>query len=393
MEKNTFTSGFIRPLSSSEVGQSVFTDYTILSDSGHNIVYKAMRDGKWWVLKAAKQSEGETARNLRLLQREYDIMHSIDCLYVVRAIQMVNDVQVGQAILMEYVDGCTLHEFVARYPSRADRQQVLNEILEALTYLHQKGIVHGDLKPDNVLITTNGSHVRLIDFGFSDADAYSAKNIGTTAAFAPPEVVNGQGNELSQQASKDIYALGILIRILFPHRYGCVARRCVRERASRRYPSMATISRAIRRMVWWRRIVPLVVMLMAIAAGGYGWQQSRAVPVEPRGIVMDTVVVIDTVQVVQTDERKERILRQVQNDYVRLYKVYADSIRYVSDSSFEEAFVLQSRYAAQMYEAEQAHIAQSPEYEIEIGALYLSIYSRDYSRLSELYSSYKFTKQ
>ena len=76
MDTNSLTSGPVRPLSSQELGIEP-TDYELLSDSGHNLVYRAQMGGKWMVLKAAKPNEGEQTRNRLLLEREFDSMRRL----------------------------------------------------------------------------------------------------------------------------------------------------------------------------------------------------------------------------------------------------------------------------------------------------------------------------
>ena len=168
MDTNSFTSGPIRPLSSQELGVDHLTDYELLSDSGHNLIYRAQMGGKWVVLKAAKPTEGERTRNQLLLEREFEIMHRLDSIYVVQTISMVDDPQLGRAILMEYIHGRPLDKFIAEKPSCTERRRVADELMEALVFLHERQIVHGDLKPSNILINDSGNHVRLIDFGFAD---------------------------------------------------------------------------------------------------------------------------------------------------------------------------------------------------------------------------------
>jgi serine/threonine-protein kinase len=243
MASNEFTSGPLRDFSSLEAGTFGFSDIELLSDSGHNNVYRAKMSGKWVVLKTAKQEEGAFTRNQLLLEREFEIMNRLDCIYVVQAIAMVDVPQLGRAILMEYVNGRPLDQYVSENPSNSERQRVADELMETLIFLHERQVVHGDLKPSNILITETGNHVRLIDFGFSDNDSYIAKNIGTSPSVSVPEQL--PNDVLIPE--RDIYALGKMLALLFPHSAQPVVRRCLAPQ-SRRYNSVHQVRLALRRL-------------------------------------------------------------------------------------------------------------------------------------------------
>ena len=83
--------------------------------------------------------------------------------------------------MMEYVDGCTLTEYLAECSDKAARERVFEQLLAATEYLHKAGVLHNDLKPDNILITHKNHDVRLIDFGFADDDShYMERMLGGT---------------------------------------------------------------------------------------------------------------------------------------------------------------------------------------------------------------------
>lgn len=261
MDTNSFTSGPIRPLSSQELGANHLTDYELLSDSGHNLIYRAQMGGKWVVLKAAKPTEGEWTRNQLLLEREFEIMHRLDSIYVVQTISMVDDPQLGRAILMEYIHGRPLDKFIAEKPSCTERRRVADELMEALIFLHDRQIVHGDLKPSNILITASGNHVRLIDFGFADNEAYIAKNIGTSPSIS-------MGEQLPTDAlllERDIYALGKMLALLFPHSAKPIIRRCLASDRSR-YISVRQVRAALHRYWRMRWLLPLILAFIGICA-------------------------------------------------------------------------------------------------------------------------------
>lgn len=117
--------------------------------------------------------------------------------------------------VMPFLEGMSLGEFVKRQPnnrlSEADTIKIARQLEIPLKELHQHGILHRDIKPDNVIITNKGSLV-LIDFG--SAREYLTNELGEkfsvllTPGYAPPE----QYDSLAEKAPyTDIYALGALL--------------------------------------------------------------------------------------------------------------------------------------------------------------------------------------
>lgn len=115
-------------------------------------------------------------------------------------------------IEMQYVDGTPLNRLIADKPlSAVQAKDLLRQVLEGLAACHERGVVHCDVKPANLLITAEGK-VLLTDFGISrafqatSADLSMSTQAWGTPAFWPPEAWEG---ELPAPAW-DIYALGIL---------------------------------------------------------------------------------------------------------------------------------------------------------------------------------------
>jgi serine/threonine-protein kinase len=114
---------------------------------------------------------------------------------------------------MEYVPGRTLRDVLKdreRLPAR-EALEVMIPVLAALGAAHQAGLVHRDVKPENVLLADDG-RVKVVDFGLARAIEGSTHQtrtgimIGTIAYMSPEQVTNGRAS-----ASSDVYAAGIML--------------------------------------------------------------------------------------------------------------------------------------------------------------------------------------
>jgi serine/threonine-protein kinase len=113
-------------------------------------------------------------------------------------------------LVMEYVPGITLRDALREYgPLPALRAlEMLAQILAGLAAAHSSGILHRDLKPDNVLLADDG-RVKLGDFGLAreiSAHTSTGDLVGTIAYLSPELVTRGQAD-----ARSDVYAAGILL--------------------------------------------------------------------------------------------------------------------------------------------------------------------------------------
>ena len=381
MDTNSFTSGPIRPLSSQELGVNHLTDYELLSDSGHNLVYRAQMGGKWVVLKAAKPDEGEQTRNRLLLEREFEIMHRLDSIYVVQTISMVDDPQLGRSILMEYVHGRSLDKFVAGNPTSTERRRVADELMEALIFLHDRQIVHGDLKPSNILITDSGNHVRLIDFGFADNEAYIAKNIGTSPSISTEEQLPTD----VLLPERDIYALGKMLALLFPHSLKPVIRRCLASDRSR-YISVRQVRAALHRYWRMRWLLPWILAITTIIAFVIVFQPNPTETAQISEIQTDTEVVVPAKPAV--DSIWLNLKYEIDKQYTSLYITYADSLSHMPEKTMNAAIYKLSGYANELLKEHKYLTDAYPQYEDSLQELYLAHLVRDHNRLQSICEDY-----
>ena len=182
-----------------------FSDFFPIPCKGYNTLCKAKRYGRWWMLKGLKETYRQDENYKNLLQKEFDILISLQHPNIVAAISMEEIAEMGTCIVMEWIDGFTLKDW---HGTKDDTEAIFLQLLDAVHYIHAKQIVHRDLKPSNIMVTHNGYHVKLIDFGLADTDSYAIlKQPAGTSGYISPE------QETSRQADirNDIYSLGCVL--------------------------------------------------------------------------------------------------------------------------------------------------------------------------------------
>ncbi len=235
----------------------------VVACRGFNQLLKVKRQGRWFLLKGLKPEYQAQAVYLELLKKEYELMVQLDHPNIVKAYSKEVNEELGPCIVMEYIDGVTLDKFLEGQPSQQACRKVVDQLVDALLYIHTKQIIHRDLKPSNILITRNGNNVKIIDFGLSDADDYAIlkQSAGTVKYMAPEQKEWLQGTGRTIDCRSDVYSFGLLLRKLFPRRYRHIAKQCTREEPSRRYPDMEAVRKALERQDQTRRSLPIVTTL------------------------------------------------------------------------------------------------------------------------------------
>jgi serine/threonine protein phosphatase PrpC len=188
----------------------------IITRSGMSSVYKA-RDLKTGQLVALKvpllKLEADPAFFSRF-EREEEIGRSLDHPAILKIIPVDPKERSRPYLVMEYLQGQTLDEVMqnTRPMPEKDALQIVSRLCDALDYMHKHGVIHRDLKPQNVMLCNDGS-IRIMDFGI--AKAASSKRItfggfsptlGTPDYMAPEQVKGQRGDERT-----DIYSLGAIL--------------------------------------------------------------------------------------------------------------------------------------------------------------------------------------
>jgi serine/threonine protein kinase len=231
------------------------------SRDGWSEIHVVDRGGRLRALKALKPGFRGDARYETLLRKEYEIGYSLTHTSICEVYGFVSEPGLGNCIEMEWIDGRSLADILAeRRPDKATARKWVLQLCDALAYLHAKQIIHRDIKPANLMVTHNGKNLKLIDFGCSDADAFTVlKGPAGTASFAAPELRNG--TEVDNRA--DIWSLGKVIALLLPGEKKTAAR-CSRTDREERFADVAQIREALLRPRRWPILLACTVLVAAV---------------------------------------------------------------------------------------------------------------------------------
>lgn len=219
------TAAFVPP-SPEEIGQS-FPELEILSllgRGGMGAVYKARqkRLGRIVALKILPPRLQADASFADQFVREAQALAKLHHPHIVTLFEF-GETGGLYYFLMELVDGLSLRELIIhRRLSPSEALAIVPQICDALQYAHDRGIVHRDIKPDNILLNQQGE-VKIADFGvarliaaaadnvprevrISETDTEAGRIIGTPHYMAPEQAANP--GEVDHRA--DIYALGVV---------------------------------------------------------------------------------------------------------------------------------------------------------------------------------------
>lgn len=120
-------------------------------------------------------------------------------------------------LVMEYLQGETLHDRIQDHPQRRlpvwEAVHILAQVLRALAAFHKVGVIHRDIKPDNIMLCRNesGEAVKLLDFGIAKTNGMSLTATGQmvgTPHYMSPEQIRAK-KDLGPEV--DIYAVGVLL--------------------------------------------------------------------------------------------------------------------------------------------------------------------------------------
>ncbi|MBR6693755.1 MAG: Stk1 family PASTA domain-containing Ser/Thr kinase [Clostridia bacterium] len=185
----------------------------VIGVGGMAVVYKAYDnvEDKIVAIKILKEEFSTNEEFLRRFKNESKAIAMLSHPNIVK----VNDVSFGdliQYIVMEYIDGITLKQYIEREGSLPwkDAVHFILQVLRGLQHAHDRGIVHRDIKPQNIMVLNDGT-IKVTDFGIarfarSEQKTITDKAIGSVH-YISPEQARG---EFTDEKS-DVYSVGVIL--------------------------------------------------------------------------------------------------------------------------------------------------------------------------------------
>ena len=186
----------------------------LLGGGGMAVVYKATDEvtGETVAVKALRSEYVSDAAFLRRLRREAEAVRRLSHPGVV-AVRDVAENDGHPFLVLEYVEGTTLKQYIretAPLPP-AEAVSIACRVLSVLQHAHEHGVIHRDIKPQNILITRD-ARVMVTDFGIARASGTTTTvvdhgaMVGTAQYFAPE-----QARGLPASERSDLYAVGVIL--------------------------------------------------------------------------------------------------------------------------------------------------------------------------------------
>lgn len=220
--KETETNKTLADASSAQVSIPGFEVISVLGQGGHGIVYKAICQplNRTVALKImVDDGEAVQNKNFERIQNEAKILARLSHPNIVQVFQ-VGITADGKAFLVsEFLEGSTLDKLLGERGRLNDNEtkSIIHQVSEALSFLHENGLVHRDIKPSNIMLLADpGSkyfQVKLLDFGVTrefagEAAEGNAARTGTLAMLGTPAYMSPeQCKGIKVDARSDLYSL------------------------------------------------------------------------------------------------------------------------------------------------------------------------------------------
>lgn len=209
-EVTTLDDSAMYPRRQVENAQRSISDYQLIRIIGTGTfgkVYLALRDDKSYALKMLHKKKIIELKQIVHIKNEKNILAGVQHPFIVNLVEAFQD-RLNLYLVFEFVQGGEIFRLLRKeniFPNDVALFYIA-EITLALQYLHQRQIAYRDLKPENLLIGSDG-HLKITDFGFAKKIVDRSYTLCGTPEYLAPEIIMGQGHNLGV----DWWALGILL--------------------------------------------------------------------------------------------------------------------------------------------------------------------------------------
>ena len=340
----------------------------LLQEGGMGLVFRATdsRNGRTVALKLLPPETAACPDSMKQMQREAEALRAISHPAVVQLIESGESSGLHY-IVMEFVEGRTLRAALAE-GAITDPEGIARQLVAAAAVIDRAGLVHGDIKPENIMITPEGQ-LRVIDFGLtlnttpgSLRATVNALGLAGTIGYSAPERIRGE----PATSRSDVFAAGCVIfeiltgRPLFQGKTpwalaeailrGCpgldgmggvwrpLVARCVDNNPRRRFAGPAAMEAAYLRPGGFRRWFRVAAACLTLAASliGVQWYRSPAHPGVPLGTGVDSLVSVSADGRIIAFSRRDP--RHQAHSRIEIADMKTGKSRPVTEGPFEDRF-------------------------------------------------------
>jgi len=185
----------------------------VLGKGSFGVVKKVRhkKSHKTYAIKELDKKEIKDRRMVEQVRNEIKIMYSLNHPNIVKLYSHFED-DLHISLILEFAERGQLYQSLMTCPAKKFTEievaKIVYQIVEAMKYMHEKGIVHRDIKPENVLLDASGN-TKLADFGWSNYIVSQAKRTTYcgTLDYLAPEMIE---KEHKHDHAVDLWAIGIL---------------------------------------------------------------------------------------------------------------------------------------------------------------------------------------
>ncbi len=198
------------------IGKILDTRYKLVKYIGEGssaVVFKAddLRTGRPVAVKVLKPEHAKDVKSVKRFENECRVISMLSDDNIVRMVE-VSIGTYSKYIVMEYINGITMRNYMDKQGALSFEEimHYCEQILYGLEHAHSKGIIHRDIKPQNIMLLPKGK-IKITDFGIAQVNDEAGANLndipaGTAYYISPEQAAGGEVD-----ARSDIYSLGVMM--------------------------------------------------------------------------------------------------------------------------------------------------------------------------------------